>query len=297
MQEHRQTRDSIYREVTSKIVRAIQAGAGTYQMPWHSGGDWKALPINVVTENYYRGVNVLSLWLEAQAKGYPTSHWASYRQWQSLGAQVRGGEHGAPVVFYKPNPDWSEDGDEGRPQFVLRSFRAFNAAQVDGWTLPDMEHVPSFEIDRQVEAFVKATEARVRHGFTRARYRIDLDDIEMPSPSWFTGTETSTAAQSYHAVLLHELIHWTGASHRIGREYGKRFGDKAYAFEELIAELGAAFLCSALGIANEPRQDHAAYVSGWLDVLDRDHKAIFTAAKRAQEAVEFLAATAHEKSA
>src|ERR1051326_2650801 len=127
MQEHRQTRDSIYREVTSKIVRAIQAGAGTYQMPWHSGGDWKALPINVVTENYYRGVNVLSLWLEAQAKGYPTSHWASYRQWQSLGAQVRGGEHGSLVVFYKPlEPDEDRaDAEDLAPRFVLRSFRAF----------------------------------------------------------------------------------------------------------------------------------------------------------------------------
>lgn len=286
---------SVYDQITDRIVEGIKAGAGAYQMPWHSGREWMSLPINVSTEAYYHGVNVLSLWLDAKKKGFPTSHWASYRQWQSLGAQVRRGERGTVVVFYKPlEPDEDQaDDEELAPRFVLRSFRAFNAAQVDGWTAHPPEPLPAFELDRQVEAFVAATEARVRHGFTKACYRIDLDDIEMPSPAWFTGTTTSSAAQSYHAVLLHELVHWSGASHRIGREFGKRFGDKTYAFEELIAELGAAFLCSALGIANEPRPDHAAYVASWLEVLDRDNRAIFTAARQAQEAVEYLAQLGH----
>jgi antirestriction protein ArdC len=288
-------RRSVYDQITDRIIEAIKAGAGAYQMPWHSGQEWMSLPINVATEAYYRGVNVLSLWLDARKKGFPTSHWASYRQWQSLGAQVRGGEHGSLVVFYKPlEPDEDRaDAEDLAPRFVLRSFRAFNAAQVDGWTAHPPEPLPAFELDRQTEAFVAATNARVRHGFAKACYQIDLDDIEMPSPAWFTGTTTSSAAQSYHAVLLHELVHWSGASHRIGREFGKRFGDRTYAFEELIAELGAAFLCSALGLANEPRPDHAAYVASWLEVLERDHRAIFTAAARAQEAVEYLAQLGH----
>lgn len=123
-----------------------------------------------------------------------------------------------------------------------------------------------------------------------------MDDyIEMPSPEMFIGTGTSSPTEAYHAVLLHELTHWTGAEHRLNREFGKRFGDKAYAFEELVAELGAAFLCSAFRITNEPRLDHAAYISSWLDILHRDTKAVFTAANRAQEAVQILTQCASER--
>ncbi|HEX3651888.1 MAG TPA: zincin-like metallopeptidase domain-containing protein [Rhizomicrobium sp.] len=285
------SKPTAYDVITHKIVEAVERRAGRFQMPWHAS-HWMALPINVATEAYYRGVNVLSLWLDAQAKKFPTSHWASYRQWLSLGAQVRRGERGSVVVFYKAI---EADGDREEPaRFVLRTFRVFNAAQVEGWTAPEAAPLPRFEIDEQVDAFVAAVGARVRHGFATARYRSDLDDIEMPSPAWFRDTETSSASQSYHAILLHELVHWSGASHRIGREFGKRFGDETYAFEELIAELGAAFLCGAFGIANEPRPDHAAYVQSWLKVLNRDRKAIFAAAAKAQEAVEYLSQLARE---
>ena len=288
---------NIYDVITRKVVEAIKEGAGPYKMPWHSSDTWMSLPINVVTEAYYRGVNVLSLWIDARTKNFPTSHWASYRQWQKLGAQVRKGERGSTIVFYKRNePEQGADDQEvNTPRVFLRFSHVFNGAQVEGWTAPVVELPPSFELDKQTEAFVAATGARVGHGFAMARYRPDLDAIEMPSPAWFVGTATSSPAQSYHAVLLHELVHWSGASHRIGREFGKRFGDRTYAFEELIAELGAAFLCSALGIANEPRRDHAAYVASWLDVLDRDPKAVFLAASKAQEAVEYLANLGAEK--
>ncbi|MEI9932646.1 MAG: zincin-like metallopeptidase domain-containing protein [Rhizomicrobium sp.] len=135
---------------------------------------------------------------------------------------------------------------------------------------------------------------RLGHGcprpydFQRALYRRDLDDIEMPSPAWFTGSPTSSPVQAFYATLLHEVTHWTGARHRLDREFGKRFGDHAYAFEELVAELGAAFLCATFGIANEPRPDHAAYLSSWLKVLEQDTRAIFLAASKAQEAAEYL---------
>jgi hypothetical protein len=110
----------------------------------------------------------------------------------------------------------------------------------------------------------------------------------MPTPEMFIGTATSSPTEAYHAVLSHECVHWSGAGHRLNREFGKRFGDRAYAFEELVAELGAAFMCSAFRITNEPRPDHAAYVSSWIDILNRDTKAVFTAASKAQEAVEYL---------
>jgi antirestriction protein ArdC len=282
---------NVYRAITEKIAAAIAAGAGSFQMPWHGGASAIALPTNAATNATYRGVNILALWVDAMTKNYPTGHWASYRQWQSIGAQVRKGERGSMIVFYKrvESAEETEDDEGAQPRFFARASRVFNAAQVEDWDPPLPQCVSSFQIDKEVEAFVTAIGARVRHGFTTARYRPDLDDIEMPSPAWFTGTATSSPSQSYHSVLMHETIHWSGAPHRLDREFGKRFGDHAYAFEEIVAELGAAFLCAALGIANEPRPDHAAYVASWLTVLNNDPRAIFTAANRAQQAAEYLA--------
>ena len=140
----------------------------------------------------------------------------------------------------------------------------------------------------QAEAFVAATGAMIEHGFPTACYRRDQDAIEMPKWEWFINSATSTAAESYYAVVLHELTHWTGAEHRLNRAWGKRFGDQAYAREELVAEIGSAFLCAALGISSEPREDHAAYVADWLKILKSDNRAIFTAASAAQEAHEYL---------
>lgn len=159
---------------------------------------------------------------------------------------------------------------------------------MEGWTPPALPVDAGASPNEEVDAFVSATGARVRYGFHKALYRRDLDDIEMPSPAWFTGSPTSSPVQAYYATLLHEVTHWTGARHRLDREFGKRFGDQAYAFEELVAELGAAFLCATFGIANEPRPDHAAYLSSWLKVLEQDTRAIFLAASKAQEAVEYL---------
>jgi antirestriction protein ArdC len=289
-----QSHPDLYRRVTIKIIDAIKAGAGTFQMPWHCRDTSIATPLNAATDAQYRGVNTLSLWIEALEKGFPTGYWASYQQWKRLDAQVRKGEHGATIIFYKQLAADGEESEAPSPHFVARASRVFNAAQVEGWAAPVEETKSPFERDRQVEAFVAATEARIRHGFNMARYRRDLDDIEMPSPSWFVGTDTSSPLQSYYAILLHELVHWSGAPHRLAREFGQRFGDQAYALEELVAELGAAFACSLLGIANEPRADHAIYVSAWLKVLNQDSRAVFTAASRAQHAVEYLAHFAYE---
>ena len=168
---------------------------------------------------------------------------------------------------------------------------------MDGWQSPTPKPWSDVEVNEHVAAFVQATGADVRHGVQMARYRRDVDCIEMPNPELFIGTGTSSPTESYHAVLCHEMIHWVGAPHRLNREFGKRFGDRAYAFEELVAELGAAFLCSAFRVVNEPRPDHAAYVASWLEILDRDTKAIFTAASKAQEAVEYLVTLASDRAA
>ena len=284
------SKPNVYESVTAKIVAAIEAGAEESQRPWHAPE--LLAPMNASTTSYYRGINVLALWIDAMDRGYPTSQWASYKQWQDLGAQVRKGERGCQIVFYKRLEDeTTEEGDhtENRLRFVARASHVFNAQQVDGFEPRVIERRDPFQAHQQAEAFIEAVGARIEHGFRVARYRRDLDNIEMPERSWFVGTDTSSPLESYYGVLCHELTHWTGPPHRLGRDMGKRFGDDAYAMEELVAEIGAAFACSALGITSEPRPDHAAYVSNWLNVLKRDPKAIFTAASKAQEAFEYLA--------
>ncbi len=283
---------NVYQTVTEKIVAAIEDGAGPYKTPWHVPAG-AGLPANAATLAEYRGVNVLALWAEAIARNYPIPIWGSYKQWQSLGAQVRRGEKGTMIVFYKRaelNPTEPED-EQAQPdlRFFARASWVFNAAQVDGYVPPAAEVRSQVERIGEADAFVAAINPVIRYGCPLACYRRKEDRIEIPDSAWFTGTETSSPTESYYATLLHELVHWSGAPHRLSREFGKRFGDDAYAMEELVAEIGSAFLCAAFGIANEPRPDHAAYVSSWLKILGRDNRAIFTAASKAQEAFEHLA--------
>lgn len=285
-------RQSVYESVTEKIAAMIEEGRASYKAPWHVPKGQSALPVNAATHAEYRGINVVSLWIDAQQRGYPTGLWASYRQWQQLGGQVRKGERGSLVVFYKrmeTEPAEAEDHDRhaGLRFFAKRSW-VFNAAQIEGCEIPQCPVAAGFQRIAEVEAFVRAMNASIHHGFAMARYRHSTDSIEMPDPDWFVATEAGSAEEAYYAVLLHELTHWSGAPHRLNRTFGKRYGDEAYAFEELVAELGAAFMCAMFGISTEPRPDHAGYVASWLKVLRTDSRAIFTAASKAQEAFEHL---------
>jgi antirestriction protein ArdC len=284
---------NVYSAVTQKIISAIEEGTGEYKMPWHVPAGQLTIPTNALTKAEYRGVNVLGLWLEAVRNHYPSGFWASYKQWKSMGAQVRHGERGALVVFYRrqeTQPAEREDHDRSADlRFFARASWVFNAAQVEGFSEPKAEVKNEFARNREAEEFVKSVGAEVNHGFTMACYRPSTDTIEMPHREWFVGTSTSSATESYYATIYHELTHWVGAPHRLNRVFGKRFGDHAYAMEELVAEIGSAFVCAALGITPEPRADHAAYVASWLKILKQDNRAIFTAASKAQEAFEHLA--------
>ncbi len=286
---------NVFEAVTTKIVAMIERGfdGRRHRAPWHAPAAATPFPVNAATHAPYRGINIVSLWVEAQTRGFVSPYWASYRQWQSLGAQVRKGERGSMVVFYRrteTRPFEEEDHDQTRKlHFVARASTVFNASQVDGFAPGKPEPMATFDRILEAEAFVAAVGAIVKHGFAAACYRTREDFIEMPNREWFIPSETATGEESYYAVLLHELTHWVGAPHRLNRVFGKRYGDCAYAMEELVAELGAAFLCSGLGINNEPREDHAMYVASWLKVLNSDSKAIFTAASKAQEAYEHLA--------
>jgi antirestriction protein ArdC len=280
----------IYSRVTQNIITAIEKGAGDWQMPWHQAGSGLNRPNNINTGNHYRGINILNLWVSAQAQGFSTGTWGTYKQWKEKDCQVRKGEKSSLVIFYKTDEIENTDG-ELETRYIARASYVFNADQVDGYEAPPApEPENPVEILDNVEQFIKHTSATIKHTGNSAFYRPADDSITMPEQSRFLGSKTSTATEAYYSTLLHELSHWTGAKHRLDRTFGKRFGDNAYAVEELVAELGAAFLCADLGITVEPRQDHAAYLENWLTVLKADKKAIFTAASQAAKAADFLKA-------
>lgn len=282
-------RFDIHQHITNQIIAAIENGAGEFRLPWHRSAGNIMRPINIASKNAYRGVNVLTLWAAADACGYSSGTWGTYKQWAEAGAQVRKGEKAAYIVFYKEITVAADDRDEGETRLFARATPVFAAEQVDGFQAPTVEGPTTpFSPIEAAEAFVTKTGAIVHHGGSRAFYRPSTDSIQLPPREAFIGSPTSAPAEAYASTKLHELIHWTSAELRCNRQLGKRFGDDAYAMEELIAELGAAFLCADLRITDEPRPDHAQYLDCWLRVLKADKKAIFTAASKASEAAAFL---------
>ena len=261
-------------------------------MPWHTSGRFAFSPINVTSKKPYRGINTVCLWAAAQAKGYESGEWATYQQWQDRRAQVRKGEKATLVVFWKFANDSGEsksDSDtpaSGSLLLFTKGYSVFNAAQVDGYAPKVDTDRPMPERIEQAEAFFRGAGADVRYGGNQAFYSPSGDYVHMPPFAAFRD------AVSYYSTLAHEHTHWTASAARCNRELGKRFGDNAYAAEELIAELGAAFTCAHLGLSTEPREDHAQYLQSWLRVLKADKRAIFTAASKAQQAADWLTARA-----
>jgi len=286
-------RFDIHQHITNQIITSIEQGAGDFQLPWHQGGGMVSRPTNIASKKAYRGVNIVALWAASQACGFSSGIWGTYRQWSEAGAQVRKGEKSSYVVFYKELEFVrTEDGadTESDTRLFARATPVFAAEQVEGFVAEPASDRAEIEPIDAAEAFVRATGAAIAHGGTRAYYRPSTDSIQLPDRMAFVGTATSTAQESYYSTLLHELTHWTAPDQRCNRTFGKRFGDDAYAMEELVAELGAAFLCAELGITLDPRLDHAQYLTSWLSVLKADKKAIFVAASAASKAVEFLSA-------
>jgi len=278
----------VYARVTDQIVTAIEQSSGTWRMPWHTSGRFAFSPINVASKKPYRGINTVCLWAAAQAKGYESGEWATYNQWQDRGAQVRKGEKSTLVVFWKfanESRESQDDGDQpanGSRLLFTRGYSVFNAAQVDGYEPRAEREIPIPERIAHADAFFSSVGADLRHGGNQAFYSPATDYIQMPP------FEAFRDGISYYATLAHEHTHWTASTARCNRELGKRFGDNAYAAEELIAELGAAFTCAHLGLSTEPRADHAQYIQSWLRVLKADKRAIFTAASKAQQACDWL---------
>lgn len=284
------TRQDVYTRVTDRIIDDLSKGVRPWLKPWAAGHTADRITAPLRHNGMpYRGMNVLLLWGEAMEKGYRSAVWMTYKQAAELGAQVRKGEHGSLVVYADrftttERSDSGEDIERSIP--FMKAYTVFNAEQVDGLpahftTAPEPKGEP-LQLAEDAEAFFARTGAHFRHGGDKAFYAPSQDFIQLPPVDAFRD------AESYAATKAHELLHWTGHTSRMAREFGKRFGDTAYAREELVAELGSAFLCAALGITPEPREDHAAYLGHWLAVLKEDKRAIFSAAAHAQRAADYL---------
>lgn len=281
---------NVYSRVTDKIVAELEKGVRPWIKPWSAANAGPRLTLpRRHCGTPYRGINILLLWGESFDKGYVSSQWMTFRQALELGGHVRKGEHGSLVVYANKvtRTEASEAGEEIERQIpFMRGYTVFNADQIEG--LPETYYVrpePAGEampLHDEAEDFFKATGAVFRHGGNRAYYAPGPDVIQLPVPEAFRDS------QSYAATKAHELAHWTAHPSRLARTLGLRFGDEAYAAEELIAEMGSAFLCATLGITPELREDHAAYLGSWLKILKSDSRAIFTAAAHAQRAVDFL---------
>lgn len=286
-------RVDIYARITERIVAQLEEGVRPWVQPWRAGNAAGRItrPLRHNGEPY-SGMNVLLLWSEAMARGYAAPIWMTFKQASELGAHVRKGETSSTVIyasrFIKTETDARGDEVERDIPF-LRAYGVFNVEQIDG--LPEhYYHKPAPVIDpveriESADRFFANAGATVRHGGARAFYATSSDHIQMPP------FETFRDAASYVAVLSHEHIHWTAKADRVGRDltrYAKEKTERAR--EELVAEIGSALLCAALGIVPElePRPDHAAYVGSWLSVLGDDKRAIFQAAAHAQRAVNFL---------
>lgn len=274
----------LQQQVTDQIVAILESGTSPWIKPWSSTAA-TGMPHNHGTGKAYQGINVLILWAAASNSGFTSSAWLTYKQAQAAGGQVRKGEKGTTITFYKPIQIEKEGEEKTIP--MLKTFTVFNTDQIDGLEITVTDEQPKeFTADQKTEAAVRLFECyteRTGIGFStggdRAFYSPSHDTIQMPE------RETFTKESGYAATLLHEAVHSTGHRDRLDRL--KDTSKKGYAFEELVAEIGAAFLCCDLGITNELEQ-HASYIDSWLKALKDDRTLIFKAAAKASKAYELI---------
>ena len=282
----------IHQIITEKIIQLLERGTVKTGARW-TGSNQTGIPTNAKTGERYQGINVLVLWAEQAEKSYASNQWLTFKQAADMGAHVRKGEKSVMCVYYKTvgKRDESQGDDEQDTYFMAKPFWLFNVAQIDGLpsNLLDADNTaaigtfnPHFEADQ----ILHNSGANITYGYDSAFYAPSADKICLPDRERFT------SEANFYATALHELTHWTGNESRLNREFGKRFGDAAYAFEELVAELGAAFTIGQLGMVDATIEAHADYVHSWISVLKSDKRAIFTAASHAAKASNFILSTA-----
>ena len=284
-------RQDVYTRITGRIIQSLEQGVRPWVKPW-SAENATGRIIRPLRHNgqAYSGINVLMLWSAAVEQGFSCPMWMTFKQAIELNAHVRKGEKGSLVVYANTVTKTEADGDGvevEREIPFMKGYTVFNAEQIEGlpelfYTRPEAKFTGPARIDH-AEAFFANTKADIRIRGARAYYASEADFIAMPP------IESFRDAESYYATLTHEGTHWTRHPSRLERDFGRKaWGDEGYAREELVAELGSAFLCADLELTPEVREDHASYIASWLDVLKNDKRAIFQAASYAQKAVDFL---------
>jgi antirestriction protein ArdC len=275
----------LYSEVSARIVAELEAGAAPWIKPW-SATPGANTPCNAPTNRPYSGANVVLLWM-AQSRGYRTPRYLTFNQAVELGGSVRRGEHGTKVYFVKQLQVADRDGEEGDTRIVpmMREYTVFNVEQCDGLPervlrMGEIKRRNPDERDATIDEFLKCSGAEIREGAGEAYYRPGDDYISMPRFAAFR------SAADFYGVAFHELGHWTGHKARLDRDLRSRFGERAYAAEELVAELCAAFLAAEFSIDGDLR--HAGYIASWIGLLKADGRAFFTACSRAQAAADYL---------
>ena len=278
------TTTDIYQTVTDRIIDALEQGTAPWLKPWADGKAGAQGPYNAVSGRGYNGIN----WLVLSCAPYASGGWLTFKQAKELGGSVRKGEKGTQIVFWSfPKIRDKETGEDKVVPFA-KGYTVFHVEQCDGLDERKLKQpTPIVPGSTSINAIAAQAGARVNHGGSRAFYSPMSDAIGMPS------AEAFKSADAYAGTLAHELVHWTGHKDRCDRQFGKRFGDDAYAFEELVAEIGSAFLCAQVGIPLDGLQ-HADYIGSWLSVLKQDKRAIFTASSQAKKAAEFLLPASEE---
>jgi antirestriction protein ArdC len=288
-------RNSLYQEITDKIVAELEQGRVPWVQPWFGPGAGVSAPLglprNAATRRQYTGINIVILWYAVAERGFTTQNWLTFRQALKIGAHVRKGAKGTTVVYadrfvpYRERTRAAEAGDEPEAIPFLKRFTVFNADQCEDLPAniapppaPLAEHL----VLPQAEALMRATGADIRIGGTRAFYVPSEDYIQVPPPASFF------EPINFHRTVFHECGHWTGAAHRLNRDLSGGFGSSSYAREELCAEMTGAFVCAALSIV--PTVRHADYLGSWLEVLREDNRAIIRAASAASKAADYLLA-------
>jgi antirestriction protein ArdC len=269
-----------YDQLTAQLVDMVDSATGEWSPPWRMSG--LECHQNAKTLRRYQGMNVLMLWLTQMKHSYSYPVWATLKQWNSMGARVKKGSKGTAVVFYDQYRKQINGGEDEVSYSIAKTHYIYNADQVDGFELPQRPPLTSHDNLDDIEKFIKDTKADIRIQGERAFYVPSQDFIAMPDKGLFPHVE------HYYSVMFHELTHWTGAKNRLDRELkGKGFRTD-YAYEELVAELGAAFLSADFGIINAVKDDNAKYLKVWRDAMKQDSKIIFNAASQATKAVMYL---------
>lgn len=276
------SKTDVYQTVTNSIIESLERGVKPWVCPWKCKGAVSGIPSNVSTGKAYTGMNIMLLWCSAAKHGFQDPRWLTYHQATEQGAQVRKGETGTTGIFYKTLEKENDAGELERIP-MLKTFTVFNIEQTDGLNLDeDIGPQPVTEFDPlpDVEALFQRTGANINERGQQAFYQPSTDEIWLPERHLFAD------AANFYATGLHELVHWTGAKSRLDRVKGGKFGSESYAFEELIAELGCAFLMADLGVSGEVQ--HESYIASWLKTLKDDKRYIFQAASAASKAHRFL---------